>query len=147
MNNDTYHREYGGFLHWFSFDPPAVPVSHPWGDDCVLFGSGVDAFRSLLQHGRSTRGWQRLWAPSYFCQEVMRSLLTAGVQVVLYDYGPEDTYPLGARIRVEPGDVVLRMNFFGLRDRLSTDGSDRSCVVILSRERTKPCTTRLNCTI
>lgn len=131
MKNDTYDREYGAFLHWFSFDPPAVPVSHPWGDDCVLFGSGVDAFRSLLEHGRSTRGWQRLWAPSYFCQEVMRSLLTAGLQVLLYDYGPEDTCPLGARIRAEPGDVVLRMNFFGLHDRLSTDGIDRNCVEIL----------------
>jgi len=131
MKNDTYHREYGAFPHWFSFDPPAVPVSHPWGDDCVLFGSGADAFRGLLQHGRSTRGWRRLWAPSYFCQEVMRSLLSTGVQVVLYDYGPEDTCPLGARIRAEPGDVVLRMNYFGLRDRLSTDGIDRSCVEIL----------------
>lgn len=131
MKNDTYHREYGAFLHWFSFDPPTVPVSHPWGDDGVLFGTGTDAFLGLLEHGRSTRGWQRLWAPSYFCQEVMRSLVTAGLQVVLYDYGPEDTCPLGARISAEPGDVVLRMNFFGLHDRLSTDGIDRSCVEIL----------------
>jgi hypothetical protein len=131
MKTSTHHREYGSFLHWFSFDPPAVPVSHPWGDDCVLFASGVDALRGLLEHGRSTRGWQRLWAPSYFCQEVMRGLLTAGLQVLLYDYGPEDTCPLGARIRAKPGDVVLRVNFFGLHDRLSTDGIDRNHVEIL----------------
>jgi hypothetical protein len=131
MTTDTHHREFGAFLPWRSFDLPVVPVSHPWGDDCVLFGSGVDAFRGLLEHGRSTRGWQRLWAPSYFCQEVMRSLLIAGLQVLLYDYGPEDTCPLGARIGAKPGDVVLRMNFFGLHDRLSTDGIDRNRVEIL----------------
>jgi hypothetical protein len=91
----------------------------------------VDAFRGLLEHGRSTRGWQRLWAPSYFCQEVMRGLLTAGLPVVLYAYGPEDTCPLGDRISAEPGDVVLRMNFFGLHGGLSTDGIDRSCVEIV----------------
>jgi hypothetical protein len=97
----------------------------------VLFASGVDALRGLLEHGRSTRGWRRLWAPSYFCQEVMRGLLTAGLPILLYHYGPEDICPLGDRIRAEPGDVVLRMNFFGLHDRLSTDGIDRNCVEIL----------------
>jgi hypothetical protein len=131
MNTKGNHREYGSFLHWFSFDPPAVAVSHPWGDDRVLFASGVDALRGLIEHGRATRSWRRLWAPSYFCQDVMRSLLTAGLEVRLYDYGPEDTCSLGARIRAEPGDVVLRMNFFGLRGRVSTDGIDRSCVEIL----------------
>jgi len=129
--NTTDHREFGSFLHWFSSEAPAVPASHPWRDDGVLFGSGVDALRGLLAHGRTTRGWQRLWAPSYFCQEVMRSLLTAGLRVLLYNYGPEDVCPLGARIRAERGDVVLRMNFFGLHDRLSTDGIDRNCVEIL----------------
>jgi len=131
MNTDTGHREFGAFLHWFSSEPPALPVAHPWGDDDVFYGSGVDALRGLLDHGRSTRGWRRLWAPSYFCQEVMRSLLTARLQVLLYNYGPEDTCPLGARIDAERGDVVLRMNFFGLHDRISTDGIDRSCVEIL----------------
>jgi hypothetical protein len=131
MKPAPFHRELGAFLHWFSFEPPAVPVDHPWGDDGVLFGSGGDALRGLLAHGRSTRGWQRLWAPSYFCQVVMRGLLTAGLEVRLYDYGPEDTCPLGARISAGPGDVVLRMNFFGLHDRLSTEGIDRSCVEIL----------------
>ena len=125
------HREYGSFLPWFSFAPPAIPVSHPWGADRVLFASGVDALRGLMEHGRATRGWRRLWVPSYFCQEVLRSLLTAGLQVRLYDYGPEDTCSLGSRIRAEPGDVVLRVNFFGLRGRLSTDGIDRSCVEIV----------------
>jgi hypothetical protein len=61
----------------------------------------------------------------------MRSLLSTGLPVALYRYGPEDTCPLGARIRAEPGDVVLRMNYFGLHDRISTDGIDRSCVEIL----------------
>ncbi len=131
MRRITHHREYGAFLHWFSNGPPAVPASHPWGEDGVLFGSGVDALRGLLGHGRSTRGWKRLWAPSYFCQVVMRDLLTAGLQVRLYNYGPEDTCPLGARIRAEPGDVVLRMNFFGLHERISADGIDRDCAEIL----------------
>ena len=131
MTQGTQHREYGAFQHWFAFAPPSAPFAHPWADDFVLFGSGADAFRGLLQHGRATRGWQRLWAPAYFCQEVMRSLLTAGIEVALYDYGPEDTCALGARIRAEPGDAVLRVNYFGLRDRLSTDGIDRSRVEII----------------
>jgi len=131
MTTATKHREFGAFLPWFSPAPPTVPASHPWGDDCVLFGSGVDALRGLLAHGRSTRGWKRLWAPSYFCQEVMRSLLTAGLEVRLYHYGPRDTCPLSARVHGEHGDVILRMNFFGLHDRLSIEGIDRNRVEIL----------------
>lgn len=131
MHTGTSHTQFGGFFHWLPGEPAAAPMAHPWGDDGVLFGSGLDALRGLIAHGRSKRGWQRLWAPSYFCQEVMRGLLIAGVPVVLYDYGPEDTCPLGARIGARPGDVVLRINLFGLHARLSTDGIDRSCVEII----------------
>jgi hypothetical protein len=69
--------------------------------------------------------------PSYFCQKTLGSILMAGVPVVLYDYGPEDTCALGERLSAQPGDVVLRMNFFGLHSRLSTEGIDRDSVEII----------------
>ena len=122
--------EYGSIFHWFPYEPNQ-PSSHPWGDDCAYFGCGRDALRSLLYEGQARRGWRRLWVPTFFCQDVVQSFIDTGIEVRAYPYCAEDEYPGFDKIDFRPGDVLLRMNFFGLRSSLPLDGVDRSVVEIV----------------
>ncbi|MCK4783073.1 MAG: hypothetical protein KAV87_04930 [Desulfobacteraceae bacterium] len=89
--------------------------SSPWDKNGVFWGSGRDAFRALLLHGRAARSWRRLWIPSYFCQEVVLSLMSTGIEVAVYPDNPVE-YTNGIdKIEVRPGHVILIVNFFGLR--------------------------------
>ena len=96
------------------------------------FNSGrahlTDVFRdaTLLANGRQCivvlirqYGWKRIWMPDYFCYEVIDTIKEqTGIKVMFY----EDT-PLregqAEDLPFKEGDVLLRMNFFGLRDKRS----------------------------
>jgi len=64
-----------------------------------------------------SRGWKRLWIPSYYCQDVVSSILSTGIEVKAYFDGPgiEICYLKNIN-EIVRGDVLLRVNFFGLRD-------------------------------
>ena len=76
----------------------------------VAVGSGRIALGCLLAHGVTQYGWQRLWVPSYFCEDVIGYLENSPVAVARYACGPwgQDDPPEGT-----PGDVLLRVNYFG----------------------------------
>lgn len=93
------------------------------------FNSGrahlTDVFRgaTLLADGRQCivvllrqYGWKRLWMPDYFCYEVIDTIREeTGIEVVFY----EDNPFCEAKVESLPfkeGDVLLRMNYFGMRD-------------------------------
>lgn len=123
--------EYGSIFHW----PPRNKTGQPADPHASLhgsfYGSGRDAMRVLMAHGMANRGWKRLWMPSYFCQAVTQALVSTGIQVRLYPHGPDDASLGFDRIETAPGDVVLRMNYFGMRSALPGDGLDRSQVEII----------------
>ncbi len=106
--------EQGSEFHWLAY--PCREVSTElWLQTMSWWGSGRDALRALLVYGRATRGWQRLWIPAYFCQEVAAALQTTGVFLAAYSDGPQQPEPDLGALPLRPGDVVLRVNFFGLR--------------------------------
>ena len=85
----------------------------------------TDVFRkaTLLADGRQCivalirqYGWQRIWMPDYFCYEVIETIKhQTAIDVVLYADNPlcernVEELPYG------DGDVLLRMNYFGIRD-------------------------------
>ncbi len=102
--------ESGSEYHLDAFAPQRT--SWPWEQDAVGYGSGRDALRGLLRHGRDCRGWRRLWVPTFFCQEVVASLLNEGVEVRSYRHLPGE--PVHRPDGVGSGDVVLVCNTFGL---------------------------------
>ncbi len=106
--------ENGSFFQWVQNHPPSSARS-PWDKERVMYGSGRDAIRALVNLGRAERGWRRMWVPSYFCQCVVESIAHTGLDALLYTDGPEDTFCDSSDIDARPGDVVLRMNYFGLR--------------------------------
>ncbi len=116
--------EHGSFFHWMSTNTAEETV-YPWAEESILCGSGRDAFRVLIEHGLAKRGWRRLYVPCYYCQEVVASLLSTGINVRLYQDGPQDVIVRGIcprtdNVDLRPGDVVLRVDFFGMRGSLHT---------------------------
>jgi hypothetical protein len=79
-----------------------------------MYGSGRDALRALVGHGRLAHHWQRLWVPSYFCQEVLACLKTTGIGLETYATGPASAEPGLDGIDWRPGDAILWVDFFGL---------------------------------
>ena len=83
----------------------------------------------LLADGRQSivllirqHGWKRIWIPEYFCYEVIGSIEDqTGIRVMYYEENPMreaavESLPFAA------GDVLLRVNFFGLRGFRSNRG-------------------------
>lgn len=104
--------EAGSEFHWWLPEMPFTPL--PWLPKGELFGSGRDALRMVVLHGITHRKWRRLWIPSYFCPEVVASLLSLGIWIKSYADSPlnlEFVPPSDLRV----GDAILVVNFFGLR--------------------------------
>lgn len=61
--------------------------------------------------------WKRIWMPAYFCYEVMESIRNTGIETLLYaDYPNAYDVSLIENIDFQEGDVLFRVNFFGLRN-------------------------------
>lgn len=69
-------------------------------------------------------GWKKIWIPAYFCYEVIGHIASTGIEVKLYDDNPlrEDDEELVRALSYEEGDVLLRMNYFGLRGKRTNKG-------------------------
>lgn len=85
----------------------------------------TDVFKgtTLLADGRQCivvlirqYGWKRIWMPEYFCYEVIDTIkVLTGVKVMTYEDSPLHEGKV-EELPFEEGDVLLRMNFFGIRD-------------------------------
>lgn len=85
----------------------------------------TDVFRGaiLLADGRQCivvlirqNGWKRLWMPDYFCYDVIETIKEqTGIEVALYTDNPLVEGKVESLPFAE-GDVLLRMNYFGMRN-------------------------------
>lgn len=85
----------------------------------------TDVFRGaiLLADGRQCivalihqYGWRRIWMPDYFCYEVIDTIKKqTGIEVVFYDDSPLREAKV-EELPFEDSDVLMRMNYFGMRD-------------------------------
>jgi hypothetical protein len=105
--------ELGSEFHFVS--PMETGEHSTWPSHAAYYGSGRDAMRSILLHGQRQYGWKRLWVPLYFCQDVVSALHSTGLEVCFYSDGPIDSTPQLDQASLCKGDIVLLMNFFGLR--------------------------------
>ena len=84
----------------------------------------TDLFRdvTLLADGRQCivvlirqYGWKRIWISDYFCYEVIDTIKEqTGIEVMFYKDNPLHEGQV-ENLPFEEGDVLLRMNFFGIR--------------------------------
>lgn len=77
-----------------------------------FYANGRLALKEVIEY----KGWERIWVPSYFCHEIVDSIKRTGINVELYSDAPlfEDQYTIN-QINFKNKDVLLRMNYFGLR--------------------------------
>ena len=88
----------------------------------------TDVFRGsiLLADGRQCvvalihqYGWRRIWMPDFFCYAVIDTIKKqTGIEVVFYEDSPLDEAKVET-FHFEDGDVLLRMNYYGMRDKRS----------------------------
>lgn len=79
-----------------------------------FFANGRHAIEALILQEK----WHRIWVPAYFCYEVVASIAGTGIQIMLYDDYPlnNDDDNLLSSLQFKDSDVLLRVNYFGLRD-------------------------------
>lgn len=111
MRDDRW--EIGSHFHWPGLPGPGEVPAVPWSSG-VQLSSGRDALRLAFDVGVENLGWRRLWVPEYFCQQVVAALVRPGLDLLAYaDHPLRRTLDLPD---VQPGDVILVMNYFGLRE-------------------------------
>lgn len=89
-------------------------------DDIRYYANGRLAIGELIAQEK----WTRIWIPAYFCYEVIDYIKSTGIQIMLYnDFPLVNNEDLVLRtLPFEHGDVLLRINYFGLRNFRSNCG-------------------------
>ena len=103
--------EFGSdFHHLSSFDSNRAHLTdvHP---GTILLADGRQCIVVLIRQ----YGWKRIWMPEYFCYEVIETIKEqTGIEVRFYEDSPLREAQV-EKLPFEQGDVLLRMNFFGMR--------------------------------
>lgn len=100
--------EFGSDYHLCTY-PLGKSLTHLISD-ANYYVDGRQALIALLKQNR----WKRLWVPSYFCYEFI-DLINDYIIVIFYDCNPESNpNEVIDKIPFKEGDVLLRINYFGL---------------------------------
>ena len=103
-------EEFGSDFHYIDI---VTPVNHHLLDNCIFFAYGRHPLLAVLINNK----FKRVWLPEYYCYEVVDYLRNKGIEIAFYFDNPFcDVQDLAFNdIRFREGDVLLRINFFGLR--------------------------------
>ncbi|MFA7116529.1 MAG: hypothetical protein WC140_04785 [Bacteroidales bacterium] len=83
------------------------------------YADGRQALFNLLIHN----SWLRIWMPEYFCYDVIKSIIKTGIEVLFYsDFPTQNDLSIISGLSFKEKDVLLRINYFGLRDTRSNIG-------------------------
>jgi len=115
--------EFGSDFH--TVDYPRGKSLLEYFPESNLYASGRQALLDLA----IARGWNRLWAPSYFCEESLDCVSRAGIELCKYNAIPlSNPNDIVSRIPVRKDDGLLIVNYFGLFDiRLF---QDKGCEIV-----------------
>lgn len=111
-------KEFGSDFHLIdSFNSEQRHLTDMYRD-AVLMADGRQCIEVLIQRNR----WKRLWMPEYFCYNIIEYLQkNTGIDISFYtDYPGNDDDKVISNLTFREGDVLLRMNYFGLRSFRST---------------------------
>jgi hypothetical protein len=79
----------------------------------TLFATGRGALASVCL---TLAAKAAVWLPSYFCDDVIEALIRFGIRVQSYEDLPTHSEPDWQTLKPRDGDVVVAVNFFGVRD-------------------------------
>jgi hypothetical protein len=107
MNHDS-RWELGSEFHWQGV---SVGPFLPWPRPAVWYLLGRHALLALLKH---LGGSRNLWLPSYFCHEVAQ-LWAKYSRLRYYEDDPSRSNPRWAELKPAGDDIVIAVNYFGMR--------------------------------
>ena len=106
-------KEYGSDFHYLdnyhSKHTHLTDVYH----NTILMANGRQCIVTLIQQYQ----WQRIWMPEYFCHEVTQTIvMQTSIKIVYYpDWPGNDDKKIIESLPYQQGDVLFRMNYFGMR--------------------------------
>jgi hypothetical protein len=78
-----------------------------------LYANGRHAIQALIYQNK----WKRIWMPEYFCYDIIDSIKKTGIHITFYKDNPlSSEVEEISRLQFEDGDVLFRMNYFGIRE-------------------------------
>ena len=82
--------------------------------DAVFLADGRQCLVTLIRQ----ECWRRIWLPEYFCYEVIDSMKAmTDIEIMYYlDYPSFIESETVYSLPFQKGDVILRMNYYGMRD-------------------------------
>jgi hypothetical protein len=104
--------EVGGF-----FEHSGLPhgETNPWPQPSVFFALARHVVPGILRVNKSIR---RLWVPEYFCPDVTR-YWSEIIETTFYLDDPGRREPDWKSLQPDKNDLVVAMNYFGMRERES----------------------------
>lgn len=104
--------ELGSEFHW---EAASAEPCIAWPTPRVWFGLGRHALIAVWQR----EGWdgRTLHVPHYFCAAVAASWQKAGMVLRRYDDAPDLPHPDWNSLKTAQGDIVLAVNYFGIRNK------------------------------
>ena len=85
-------------------------------EEKVLFALAQHGLTALWRLYSASAHSPQLWVPDYYCPPVVESWQQAGIPITRYADDPRWADPDWGTLRPETGDLVLAVNFFGLRE-------------------------------
>lgn len=104
-------KEYGSDFHYI----PGTFFSTKDGSQFCEFQYYANG-RQAIQHLIEFKQWKRIWIPEYFCYDIVEAIENTGIQVMSYPDTPglDETANI-ASLNFRENDVLLRINYYGLR--------------------------------
>ena len=119
--------EFGSEFHWTGLGTAdATSSTSAWGSGACFTGSGRDALRVLLRHGKRNLDWSRVFVPSFLCQEVVAAIRDEGFEVMAYFDDPRAAVEVCAPAAHE---VLVVVNTFGTRSRVDIDPASSGGII------------------
>ena len=104
-------KEFGSDFHYLASDDFNLENSQS-KCDAQFYANGRQALQALILNNT----WKRIWIPAYFCYKVVEAIKQTGILVLFYPDAPTfDDVSIISTIPFNEHDVLLRMNYFGLR--------------------------------
>ncbi len=130
MNADNLERwEHGSDFSCEYFQDKDI-IKNQLFDKSLILGTGRCALKLLILWGISQNNWNRIWIPTYFCPEVIESIVSTGLRTEFYFDNPINVFNLD-EIDYKIGDVILVNNLFGYRTQPLYDSLPRNCIQII----------------
>lgn len=114
------NMEFGSDFHFIdSFSSQRAHLTDVY-HDAILLADGRQCMVALIRQ----YGWKRMWIPEYFCYEVITTIAEqTGITMMYYpDLPGEDDGKVIKTLPYQDGDVLFRVNYFGMRNFRSNKG-------------------------